>query len=228
MQTLLRRAFIFVAVVGLTAVSASAATITYTNQAAFEAALTGDFTLVNLDAPPLSAFPSGYRVEDPLPAAAFLTFGIDFFGFNAQVIAGQNGQTPTNRDRLIANGTGNGGVLALNFVDPVDGIGAFSNNIDFGRIRAFSEANLGGTFLGEVQFGPGSFGGLISDVPIESVQFTCDFNLDLRCGVYDIQFGTVADDVSAVPEPASLFLLGTGVAGLITKSRVRKKRQRSR
>jgi hypothetical protein len=107
----------------------------------------------------------------------------------------------------------------------VNGIGAFSNNIDFGRIRAFSEPNLQGTFLGQVQFGPGSFGGLISDVLIQSVQFTCDFNADLRCGVYDIQFGTVANDVSAVPEPASLFLLGTGAAAMIAK---RKRHQRDR
>jgi len=225
MPTTLRRAFIFVVSFCLTAATASAATITYNNQAVFESELTGDFTLVNLDAPPLSGFASGYRVEDPLPAAAFLTLGVDFFGFNAQVLAGQNFQTPTNRDRLIANGTGNGGVLALNFVDAVNGIGAFSNNIDFGRIRAFSEPNLQGTFLGQVQFGPGSFGGLISDVLIQSVQFTCDFNADLRCGVYDIQFGTVANDVSAVPEPASLFLLGTGAAAMIAK---RKRHQRDR
>jgi hypothetical protein len=115
MPTLLRLPFMLVAVLGLGAITASAATIPYTNQATFESQLTGDFTLVNLDAPPLNAFASGYRVEDPLPAAAFLTLGIDFFGFNARVIAGQNFQTPTNRDRLIANGTGNGGVLALNF-----------------------------------------------------------------------------------------------------------------
>jgi hypothetical protein len=107
-------------------------------------------------------------------------------------------------------------------VDAVNGIGAFSNNIDFGRIRAFSEPNLQGTFLGEVQFGPGSFGGLTSDVLIESVQFTCDFNTDLRCGVYDIQFGTFDTDVSAVPEPASLVLFATGAAGLIARSKVRK------
>ena len=226
MPTSIRHALVFLCMFSLSVATASAATITYTNQALFEAQLGGDFTLVNLDAPPLSAFSSGYRVEDPLPAAAFLGLGIDFFGFNAQVLAGQNGQTPTNRDRLLAHGAGNGGLIAVNFVDPVNGIGAFSNNIDFGRIRAFSALDLGGTFLGQVQFGPGAFGGLTSDILIGSAQFTCDFNADLRCGVYDIQFGTFDADATAVPEPTSLLLVTTGAAGLFAKAKQRRKRRR--
>jgi hypothetical protein len=212
------RAFFVVA--ALYPPSVLAAPITYTNQSVFQAQL-GDYTLVNLDAAPLSAFASGYRVDDAAPAAAFLAMGIDFFGYNAQVVAGQNGQTPTDRDRLIANGVGFGGLIAVNFVNPVNGIGAWSNNIDGGLIRVFSGANLGGTFLGQVPFGPGSFGGLTSDVLIGSAQFTCDFNSDLRCGVYDIQFGTFAEPGTAVPEPATLTLLGVGLAGLAARKRKR-------
>jgi hypothetical protein len=197
------------------AAPAAAATITtYGSQSAFQAALDGSFTLINLDAAPFNAFASGYRLDDAGPAAALLAAGIDSVGFNAQVLAGQNGQTPTNRDRLIANGAGFGGLIAFNFVSPVNGIGAFSNNIDFGRVRAFSGANLGGDFLGQVQFGPGGFGGLTSMQSIGSVQFTCDHNSDLRCGVYDIQFGTFAPN-NAIPEPASwaLMIVGFGLLG---------------
>src|SRR5688572_25829683 len=171
------RKLLSVALLCLGMTSAQAAIDAYTNQASFQAALDGEFTLVNLDAAPL-LFAAPYRVEDTAPAAAFLALGIDFINFNAQVDDGQNAQTPGNRDQLIFNGTGlsPGGTVALNFLSAVNGVGAWSNNLDGGRVRAFTGPNLGGTFLGEVPFGPGSFGGLTSDTPIGSVQFTCTFN----------------------------------------------------
>ena len=200
--------------------AASAATVSYTDQAAFEAALNGSHTLVNLDAAPLGAFPSGYRLDDAAPAAALLSLGLDSIGLNAQVVDNQNFQTVTDRDRLIINGQAVGGQIAFNFTDEVNGVGAFSNDIDFGRVRLFSESNLGGVLLGEAQFGPGGFGGITSDALIRSVQFTCDFNQDLTCGVFDIQFGVFADS-SAVPEPATwaMMLIGFGTVGYSMRRR---------
>jgi PEP-CTERM motif len=215
---------------------ASAAVTLFTTQASFQAALTGSFTLVNLDAAPLSAFPSGYAVEDAGPAAAFAALGIDFVGFNANVFAGQNGQTPTNRDRLIENGTGNGGTITINFLTPVNGIGGLSNILldgDGGFIRAFSGQNLGGTLIGSVGFGRNAqiagaengFGGLVSTDLISSVQFTCTHNADLRCGVYDIQFGTVGAN-NVIPEPRSWAMLIAGL-GLVGWSLRRRRRPTS-
>jgi len=194
-----------------TAGGAGAATVAYTSQSDFQAAFPGSFRLVNLDAPPLSGFPSGYHVEDAGPAAAFAAQGIDFFGFDAQVFDEQNYQTPTDRDWLIFNGNGFGGEIGVNFATPVYGVGALANVLDFGRIRLFSGADLSGSFIDEVQFGPGGFGGLTSTGPIGSAQFTCDFNEDLKCGVFDIQFGTAP----AVPEPRTwaLMLCGLGLVG---------------
>jgi hypothetical protein len=205
------------AALAFAAAPATAITTTYTSQASFQAALTGNFTLINFDAAPLNGFASGYRVDDTGPAAAFLGLGIDFINFNAQVVGGQAFQLPTaGRDRIVLNGSGFGGTIATNFTTPVNGVGALSNIGDGGRVRIFSGANLGGTFLGEFGFSGTSFGGITSDQTIGSAEFTCDFNFDLSCGVYDVQFGT-----TAVPEPNSWVMLiaGFGLIGSAMRRR---------
>lgn len=212
--------------IGLSA-PAVAATTTYGVQGNFQAALDGSFKLINLDNAPYSSNPSGYELSDV--AAALLADNLVSIGFDADVVSGQNGQTPTDRDWLIAHGDGNtSGTpfhIAFNFVTPVNGVGALSNilgNGDGGRIRIFSGSNLSG-FLGEVNFGLGTgvdgFGGITSTDLIRSVEFTCDFNSDLRCGVYDIQFGAFAVG-DPIPEPGSwaLMILGFGLAGAALRS----------
>ncbi len=198
--------------------SASAATV-YADQGAFQAALSGSYTLVNFDT--LGGFAAGYRLDDVAPAAALAGLGVDSVGLNAQVAGGNDFQTPTARDRIILNGAAFGGHIAFDFATAVNGVGAFSNNIDFGRVRLFSGTGLSGTFLGEAQFGPGAFGGLTSAVGARSAQFTCDFNSDNACGVYDLQFGTFAAD--AVPEPATwaLAIIGFGAVGARLRRRPR-------
>jgi hypothetical protein len=208
----------------ISSTSAGAATVAYTSQAAFQTALDGPgYKLVNFDT--LGGLSAGYRLDDAAPAAALAGLGLDSIGYNAQVVAGQDFQTPTARDRLIDNGVGFGGHIAFSFATAVNGVGAFSNNIDYGRVRLFSNADLTG-FLGEAFFGKTApFGGITSDVGVRSVQFTCDFNGDLKCGVYDIQFGTFAPPppppTGGIPEPGSwaLMILGFGGAGAMIRSR---------
>jgi hypothetical protein len=181
---------------------ANAAITTYSNQANFEAALTGSFTLANLDDQPLVGFAPPYNVEDVGPAAAFATLGIDFRTFDPPVVDGQAFQILVpGRDRLIINGANSstGGNIVVDLINPVHGVGAWSNVGDGGRIRAFAGPGLSGTFLGDANLLAGSFGGLISTDLIRSVEITCDFNFDLICGVFDIQHGTTP---ASVPVPA--------------------------
>jgi hypothetical protein len=207
--------------------NAEAATTSYGVQANFQSAVTNSFKLINLDAAPYSSNPSGYRLSDV--ASSLLSDGLVSVGYNATVLAGQNGQTPTNRDWLITNGsTFSGGQpahIAFNFVGSVNGVGAYSNilgNSDGGRVRIFSGANLGGTLLGEVSFGlgasPDGFGGIVSTTAIGSVEVTCDFNADMACGVYDLQFGALANAVPEGPTWA-LMIAGFGLAGISLRRR---------
>jgi len=194
--------------------------ISYSGETTFQNALTGEFTLINLDSPPLSSYASGYRVEDAAPSANFASLGIDFINVNAQVVDGQGYQIPkAGRDRLIFNGTGFDGNIAFNLLSPVNGIGAWSNLIDGGVIKAYDGLGLSGNLIGTAALGAGSFGGLISSNSVRSVEITCDFNSDLKCGVFDIQFGTV----SSVPVPAAIWLFSSGLLALIGFGRNRSK-----
>lgn len=207
----------------LAAVPASATVTTYSDQAAFEAALTGDFTLANLDGGALGALGVPYTVQSAPAAAAFAALGFGFTGFNATVAGGQDFQIPVpGRDRLILFGSYFGGQLTLNFSAPVNGIGWRSNVGDGGRVIAYSGLDQTGAQIGTGQVGSGAFGGLISDAQILSATLTCDFNGDLACGAYDVQFGTLAvAPPPAVPEPASwaMMIVGLGIAGTALRRR---------
>ncbi|MEF8734075.1 MAG: hypothetical protein V5B40_19815 [Candidatus Accumulibacter meliphilus] len=194
---------------------AVASVVAYTNERDFQNALSHDFVLVNLDASPLSGFASGYHVEDAGPAAEFTLLGIDFRYVNAQVVDGHAYQIPKpGRDRLILNGNGWNGNIVFDFIAPISGVGAWSNFIDGGVIRAYDSPGLMGNLIGFADLNGGSFGGLISSIPVLSVEVTCDFNYDLKCGVFDIQFDRA---VSSVPTPPTFWLFLTAIAGLFAR-----------
>lgn len=193
-----------------------AAETTFTNQVDFEAALPESFKLIDLESQ-LSA----NNVND----FDLTGFGATFFGPNATIRSGDNGQTEGDHDRIILNGAGfnpNFPSIGLNFSQDFDGVGAFSNFIDGGRIRLFSEINGQGDLIGEVGFGGGNagggnFGGITTDQSFQSAVITCEFNSDLKCGVFDIQFGMFNMPTKSVPEPSillGLFSLGTVAFGM--------------
>lgn len=232
-RTYRTKLFTAMAIVCLVAVGPhlDAATIAYYDEESFQLALDA-FTLVNLDAPPFDGFAAPYNVQDSGPGAAFLGVGISSFGANHQVVAGNDFQTvKANRDRLITNGSGFGvGDLVINFTSSVNGIGAWTNlhpsfGGDGGEIIAFNAAQIeiGRVALGQSPATPGGFSGIISDEAIVAAEITCTFNNDFKCGVYDIQFGTL----TPVPAPASVTLYSSAIVLLSLFGRRNRKKAAS-
>ncbi|MBO9575596.1 MAG: PEP-CTERM sorting domain-containing protein [Sphingobium sp.] len=175
-----------------------------------------------MDAGALAAVPTTYHVKDAGAASAFNALGISFTGYNAAVFGGQAYQIPTaGRTRLIVFGAGVGGQITINFATPVNGIAWRSNNGDGGSVIGYTGLDQTGSTVGTGSVASGGFGGLVSDTLIRSAKITCDFNGDLVCGAYDIQFGTLAVAAPAVPEPASWALMigGMGFAGFAMRRR---------
>ncbi len=159
----------------------------FTNETTFRDALTGGFTEVD---------GQGFSQISQL---SFV--GGSFFGPNAVI----------RSDGLIENGQGFHGAanphVGMNFDSDVFGVGVTSNPADGGRVLGFSGLNGTGNLVEQANFGsPALFGGFVSTEAIRSVIFTCDFNGDLKCGLFRPTFGTVLNEAS-VPEPGTYLLI---------------------
>jgi len=208
MHYAIRKAALFVVML-LMSTQLQATIVTTQNESAFQSAFT-NYTLLNMDNATFDPLGPSFQLSDANPL--FSLFGIQSVGYNADVISGQAFQlSKPGRDKLIANGHGFGGHIAFDFANNIFGIGALSNLGDYGTIRAYSGTGLSGALLGQVTMSEGGFGGLISTTAIRSFEISCDFNADLKCGVYDMQFSGQA---IAVPAPASLILFLVALAGL--------------
>ncbi len=175
--------------------SAIASPTTFANQSKFEAAFAeGSFTVVNLDDGELGKISTPDTVMSDTMESVFQELGFNFSGNDARVVDGQSYQIiRADRDRLIVFGESRGGQLVLNFSHPVNGIGWTSNQGDGGRVVAYSGADLSGENIGTGHVKSGSFGGIASNTLIRSATLTCDFDDDLICGAFDIQFGRFID-----------------------------------
>ena len=113
---------------------------------------------------------------------------------------------------------GNGRVLTILFSSTVDSITFdFADN---GGAPLFLDAYEGGTFVGMVDVTPTVPTGFIAPEGVLSFSGV-DFNkvvLSTTAPVYDIDNLDVGG-AAVTPEPATLFLLGVGIAGLLARRR---------
>lgn len=145
-----------------------------------------------------------------------------FFGPDAYIRTGAEAG-------LIENGVGFYGTtnphVGINFVGIVNAVGVSSNPRDGGTILLYSGLDGTGSVVGSVGFGhPGGagpdFGGIVMAGSAKSAVFTCDFDFDLKCGLYDPIFGY--KQVAQIPVPASSVLLVGGLGLLIGARRRRR------
>lgn len=195
---------IFATITAFSPVVGEAAT-TYTNQSAFQAALDDSFTLIDTSE-------NGGASTETLSAA---TPNATFFGPQSSV-RGYDGVL-LNGQFFLGEATPS---LGLTFDTPVNGVGALTFTIDGGQVIAFAGPDGTGAEVGRVDYGKGGgFGGLISDMAIRSVIFTCTQDGDLACSLVDPQFGTTSSVTANVPLPASGLLLlgGFGLAAMLRR-----------
>ena len=204
---------------------ARAGFVTYHSQPDFQAAVGGptQLTVFHFDGPTET---NGKAANNPTIVPSYSSQGVDFLPFTGTsvfptIARGQGFQIPDpNRDGLLVNAASpnptsdlDGRAIKFDFHIPARSVGVFTNKLldgDGGFLQAFDPSmNL----IGQVNIDPGIFAGIVTDRDISRVSIVNTFNSDITFGIYDLQFSR--NGLQAVPEPASILLLSSGVLGMI-------------
>ena len=148
---------------------------------------------------------------------------------------GPNTTNNINQPSIVSNtGNNNSGVLTMTLPSLVDTFGYGYALLGAGTILNGTAISLfnGATPVGSLSYtatpdptGPGGFAGIQSTLLFNRVEVTFNSVLATAFALDNVRRGPAAPQppVSAVPEPTTLILLGTGALGLI---RVRARRKR--
>jgi|CXWL01.1.fsa_nt_gi hypothetical protein len=189
----------------LSSVGAVHATITtYTNETTFKSDL-GAFVTHTFDVgfPVVSGFPPpGTTLDTQIPGLVFS---------NAVVRVGNAGGTFHTASNVVLN-TDLVNPIVITFLTPVKGVGLFNTSlVDRERFSIYDGSD---TLLGNMDLSENvvNFGGFISDTA--NITRARIVGIPPTNGSIYIDTLTVSAAPSSVPEPTSLLLLGSGLAGL--------------
>ena len=203
MTTYVRTAFFALAIVASSNALASAAVITFTSEAAFDAATNAtvvedfesfspkDTNLAVIVSNGITYTPVGTGTNVAVASPGYTNFG-----------AGVN---PTTTSILTASGNED---FTGVFSSPAFAVGfdVFLNGLGPATATFFNDATL----LGTVAFPTGDdqrFAGILSDVAVTSFRWTATRGGELNTGIDNVALG----DAAQVPEPATVLLLGFGL-----------------
>ncbi len=213
---MLKKIIVLVGLAVSIAGSASAATVFYTNQAAWNAAVSGPSVVENYESYGWSN-PGG----DQLVNNGSITLGGITYSFPDQLF-GVGPNLNYSASYLLGNSylewQTSPNQMLISWTNPVTA-GAFNFGGFYGNAGINLSVTLGNgdAATGTTQQNAFSFFGIITDTPFN----TMTLNADQNYIVFDNL--TYATGAPAVPEPSTLALIGVGIAGLVISRRRAKK-----